>query len=107
MGYQSKLTGDDGEIFLLQWLSETENDLKNNTPESFKTSVAIYESKLLKVITGAAPYPTPGRPFRTLAARCMVLLYSRGESRTMFDTMQTLLKVVGDMKAPDMDRRKV
>ncbi|EJD04810.1 clathrin-coated vesicle protein [Fomitiporia mediterranea MF3/22] len=104
---ESKLAGDDGEIYLLKWLADTEKDLKSGTPHTFKTSQAIYETKLLKVVAGNAPYPSPGRPFRNIVARCLVLLYSKGESRTLFDTMQSLLKTVGDMKMPDMDFKKV
>ncbi|KAL5476373.1 hypothetical protein ACEPAI_3473 [Sanghuangporus weigelae] len=104
---ESRLSGDEGEIYLLQWLADTERDLKSGTPSSWKTSQAIYETKLLKVVSGASPYPNPGRPFRQLASRCLVLLYSKGETRTLFDTLQGLLKVVGDLKTPEMDFKKV
>ena len=104
---QSRLSGDEGEIYLLQWLADTERDLKSGTPSSWKTSQTIYETKLLKVIYGLSPYPNPGRPFRQIASRCLVLLYSKGETRTLFDTLQSLLKIGGDMKAPDMDFKKV
>ncbi|THH07979.1 hypothetical protein EW145_g3009 [Phellinidium pouzarii] len=104
---ESKLSGDEGEIYLLQWLTDTENDLKNGNPATFKTSQAIYEAKLLKVISGVPPYPSPGRPFRNIVARCLVLIYTRGETRTLFDTLQALLKVVGDIKAADAEMKKV
>ncbi|KAH8115151.1 clathrin-coated vesicle protein [Phellopilus nigrolimitatus] len=104
---ETKLEGEEGEIYLLQWLADAEKDLKTGTPETFKTSQTIYETKLLKVIAGAAPYPNPGRPFRNIVARCLVLIYTSGETRSLFDTLQALLKIVGDMKASDVDFKKV
>ncbi|KAI5117719.1 hypothetical protein M0805_001805 [Coniferiporia weirii] len=106
---ESKLSGEEGEIYLLQWLTDTEKDLMGGKSGTLKTSQAIYETKLLKVIAGEAPYPSPGRPFRNIVARCLVLMYTRGETRTLFDTLQALVKVIGDMntKTSDVDFRKV
>ena len=91
----------------MQWLVNAEKDLKKSDPANLKTSQTIYEAKLLKVVTSVAPYPPPGRPFRNLAARCLVLLYSRGETRTLFDTLRVLMKVVSDFKSNDPDIKKV
>ena len=103
------MTGDEAETYLLHWLSSTELDLKNGSSSTFKTSQSIYETKLLKVIAGQSPYPAPGRPFRQLASRCLVYLYTRGESRTLYDTLQTLLKSVAEVKnaSPDVEYRKM
>lgn len=100
---QTKLTGDEAEAYLFQWLSSTETDLKVGTSSTFKTSHTIYETKLLKVIAGQSPYPVPGRPFRQLAARCLVHLYTRGESRTLYDTLQTLLRSVSEVKSTNSE----
>ena len=59
------------------------------------------EKTFIKIISGAENYPQPGRAIRNLVGRCFVLLYMRGETRSMFDTLQSLLKVVGDLKATD------
>ena len=59
------------------------------------------EQTFIKIISGAENYPQPGRAIRNLVGRCFVLLYMRGETRSMFDTLQSLLKVVGDLKATD------
>jgi hypothetical protein len=56
------------------------------------------EETLLKVICGSDSYPLPGRGIRSLAGRCFVLQYTRGDSKTLFDTLRTLLKTAGDMK---------
>ena len=34
-------------------------------------------------------------------------MYTRGETRTLFDTLQTLMKIVGDLKVYDADFKKV
>lgn len=59
------------------------------------------EKTFIKIVSGAENYPQPGRAIRNLVGRCFVLLYMRGETRSMFDTLQSLLKVVGDLKAMD------
>jgi hypothetical protein len=53
------------------------------------------------------PTPTPGRALRNLVGRCLVALYTRGETRTLFDTMQAFLKIVGDLKAVDNEANKM
>lgn len=53
---------------------------------------------MLKVVESPESYPAPGRSLRKLVARCLVLVYTRGEARTMFDTLQRLLKLVVDLK---------
>lgn len=89
---------------MLHWLVRAENDLRSSEPSGFKTSQAIYESKILKLVSSVPPFPQAGRPFRILAAKCLVLLYIRGETRTLFDTMQTLVKIIADQKESDNKR---
>lgn len=36
-----------------------------------------------------------------------MILYTRGESRTMFDTLQTLMKLLADFKVVDRDSAKM
>lgn len=66
-----------------------------------------YEALLLKAIIAPEPFPSPGRPIRNTASRCLVTIYSRGETRGLFDTIQSLLRVVSDLKAHDADFKKV
>lgn len=75
--------------------------------DTFKTTQTVYESVLLRVINSTKPYPNPGRPLRNITARCLKLLYSRGETRTLFDTLQALLKIVGEVKVHDRDSNKM
>lgn len=72
----------------------------------FKSSQSTLEATLLKIINGLEPYPTPGRPLRNLVARCLVVMYTRGETRTLFDTMQAFLKIIGEVKVFDRDANK-
>ncbi|KAG6888099.1 hypothetical protein C0995_010705, partial [Termitomyces sp. Mi166 len=67
--------------------------------QHLKTVQAKLESILVKVITAPEPYPAPGRALRNIAGRCLVALYNRGETRTLFDTLQVFMKIVGDFKA--------
>lgn len=72
-----------------------------------KSLQSSLEATLVKVITAPEPYPTPGRAIRNLAARCFVNLYTRGESRALFDTLQAFMKVVAYFKTPDKDLNKM
>ncbi|KAF5360799.1 hypothetical protein D9756_004484 [Leucocoprinus leucothites] len=50
----------------------------------------------------------PGRAFRNLVGKCLVEMYMRAETRTMFDVLQAFMKVAGDFKAPaDRDGSKI
>jgi hypothetical protein len=68
-----------------------------------KTKQADIESALVKVILAPSPYPVPGRAIRNVTARCFIQLYKKGETRTLFDTLQSFLKVTSDFKTPDRD----
>ncbi|KAG2366768.1 armadillo-type protein [Suillus spraguei] len=84
---ENQLTlADSGELYLFQWLSNLERSLRN------ASTVSI---------------PYPGRPLRNLAARCLLVLYHRGESRSLFDTLRVLLKPASDIKAMDKDSTRI
>jgi hypothetical protein len=70
-----------------------------------KAKQANLEGALIKIVSN--PTPTPGRALRNLVGRCLVALYTRGETRTLFDTMQAFLKIAGDLKAIDNDANKM
>ncbi|KAI5983848.1 armadillo-type protein [Pisolithus albus] len=100
---ETQLAGDNGEFYLFQWLSLLQKYLKEATTDLVKTSQASMEETLLKIIYGSNGYPLPGRGIRNLSARCFVLQYTRGETKTLFDTFRALLKIAGDPKASDKD----
>ncbi|KAJ7066512.1 clathrin-coated vesicle protein [Mycena amicta] len=104
---EAEIKGENGEMYLFQWLSATEKGIKEATAEYLKTKQSDVESALVKVVLAQDPYPIPGRALRNCAARCFVILYTRGETRTLFDTLQAFMKVVIDFKTPDRDSRKI
>ncbi|KAI0054064.1 clathrin-coated vesicle protein [Auriscalpium vulgare] len=97
---ESQLSDDNGEVYLFQWLSSVERFLKSASLEDVKSTQRDLETTLVNVVTVREPYPLPGRALRNLVASCLILLYTRGESKTLFDALLSFLKVVGDFKAP-------
>ncbi|KDQ17281.1 hypothetical protein BOTBODRAFT_106006 [Botryobasidium botryosum FD-172 SS1] len=77
----------------------------NSTQDVLKSSQSQLEATLLKAITSVAPFPPPGRPIRNLVARCYISLFTRGETKSVFDVIQALLKVAGDPKSTDKDAK--
>ena len=75
--------------------------------EDLKAGQSDLEKTLVKIIAAPAPFPLPGRPVRNVAARCFIALYRRVETRTLFDTLQGFLKIVGDFKTPTKDEIKM
>ncbi|PPQ91330.1 hypothetical protein CVT25_003770 [Psilocybe cyanescens] len=104
---QSELSGENGEVYLFQWLSSTEKRLEGIAITDLKPKQADLEKVFVKAISAAESYPAPGRAIRNVIGRCLVTLYTRGETRTMFDTMQAFLRLVGDFKTPDKDVVKI
>lgn len=68
-----------------------------------KPQQANLEATLLGIALAKDNFGVPGRPIRNLVARCYVSLYSKAESRTLFDTVNTFLKFAGDAKVTDKD----
>ncbi|THH16286.1 hypothetical protein EW146_g4324 [Bondarzewia mesenterica] len=105
---ESKLSGENGEVYLFQWLSSLERFLKSDSLEDLKSTQRSIEDTLIKAITNGDPYPPPGRPLRIVVAKCLSIMYTRGDSKTLFDTLLVFLKIVGDLKAPaDKDVHKI
>ncbi|KAG0706406.1 armadillo-type protein [Suillus ampliporus] len=104
---ENQLTADSGELYLFQWLSNLEKRLGNASTETLKETQASVEATLLKVLIPSETYPSPGRPLRNLASRCLLILYHRGESRSLFDTLRALLKPASDIKATDKDPTRI
>ncbi|KAJ7604033.1 clathrin-coated vesicle protein [Roridomyces roridus] len=104
---ESEITGENGEMHLFQWLSATETGINAATLEHLKSKQAALETVLAKIVLAPAPYPVPGRALRNCVARCLVALYTRGDTRTLFDTLQSFIKVILDFKTPDTDSHKI
>ncbi|KAF8904140.1 clathrin-coated vesicle protein [Gymnopilus junonius] len=104
---ESELTGENGEVYIFQWLSSTEKKLGSISLGDLKPKQGELEKVFIKIISGAEPYPAPGRAIRNLVARCLIVLYTRGETRTLFDTLQAFLRIVGDFKSTDKDVVKI
>ncbi|KAF8916460.1 clathrin-coated vesicle protein [Mucidula mucida] len=89
---ESEISGENGEMYIFQWLCSTEKRLVDVSLGDLKSKQADIEAALVKVISGPSPYPPPGRAIRNVVARCLVTLYTRSETRTLFDTLQSFLK---------------
>ena len=101
-------------MYIFQWLTTLEKDLKksdkvrqvpNNThrivisitsdtfaQETIKLSQQQLEKTLLKYLSSTSPKPT--RPIRQLIARCFVIIYTLGDTRTLFDTLAATQAIV-------------
>lgn len=103
------VTSENPSIFVFQHLSSLEAALKSIAPTAFKTSQTAVEESLLRISTiapwnpalpaaqqPASKYPEPGRAIRRLVGRCLVVLYERGETRSLFDTVQKYVKVINE-----------
>ncbi|KAJ8692041.1 hypothetical protein PTI98_011555 [Pleurotus ostreatus] len=92
---------------LRSWLASTEKKLTHANPDTLKGTQNTLEQIFVKIISASAPYTPPGRAVRQLVAQCLIKVYRRGETRTLFDTLQALMKIVGDFKAIEKDTVKV
>ncbi|KAJ7205156.1 clathrin-coated vesicle protein [Mycena haematopus] len=104
---ESEITGENGEMYLFQWLSSTEKNINEASVEHLKSKQVDLEAALVKIVLAQDPFPIPGRALRNCVARCFIALYTRGETRTLFDTLQTFIKVIIDFKTPDRDSHKI
>lgn len=86
-------------LFILSFIS-----LMKSSQDLLKPAQAKLESVLLSMAKGTEPFPLPGRPMRHLVARCFIALYSRGETRSLFDTLLALIKVASETKQTLKDR---
>ena len=99
---------DRGELYLLNWLSTAERTLELLPDDALRRVQATTEATLVRLVTviasPPAPAPRPGRPARQLIARCLVTLFRRGETRSLFDVVQSLVRVMGDLRADNSVR---
>lgn len=79
-----------------------------SSQDDIKTAQKDLEASLLDVISSREPFPIPGRALRNLVASCILILYTRGDSKNMFDTLLAFLKIASAFKAPaDRDQNKM
>ncbi|KAI5895636.1 ARM repeat-containing protein [Schizophyllum commune H4-8] len=104
---EAELSGEQAGMYVFQWLCETEKAISRVAMEDLKAGQSDLEKTLVKIIAAPAPFPLPGRPVRNVVARCFIALYRRVETRTLFDTLQGFLKIVGDFKTPTKDEIKI
>ncbi|KAJ9479387.1 AP-1 accessory protein LAA1 [Pseudozyma hubeiensis] len=118
---QTATTSDQGEIFVIEWLSKAEEALINADVETIRSAQSSFESAILKLACPSVSFaktddnsitistntaiPRPGRPTRRLLARCILVLFRRIDSRSLFDILQNLIRVAGeDAKGKTADR---
>ncbi|KAI0688492.1 clathrin-coated vesicle protein [Cytidiella melzeri] len=104
---ETNLGGDNGEVYIFQWLAANEKALQQASADDLKESQKPLVDALLKVITAPEPYPSPGRPIRQLVAQCFAQIYTKGDTRSLFDTVQALLKIPLDPKLVSKDGYRV
>jgi HEAT repeat-containing protein 5 len=76
--------------------------------DDIKAAQKDLEAGLISAVSTNASYPVPGRALRNLVASCFLILYTRGDSKNMFDTLIAFLKVASDFKAPaDRDQNRM
>ncbi|KAG0334962.1 hypothetical protein BG004_000194 [Podila humilis] len=80
------------ELFVFQWLAGVERELKRCGHDIFRIMQPNLERQLLKLIS--MPAPKPRHPIRRLIARCFLSLYVRGNSSTLFETVQILQSLI-------------
>ncbi|KAJ3781084.1 clathrin-coated vesicle protein [Lentinula aff. detonsa] len=100
---EEEVSGDNGTMYIFQWLSSTKKKIVSIPVDQLKAQQADLEATLVKIILAAPPYPIPGRATRNVVARCLIAIYNRGETRTLFDMLQTFMKVASDYKTVDRD----
>lgn len=104
---ETEITEEHGEMYVFQWIASMEKKIADMPLSTLKAKQAEIETTLVKIITAPSPFPLPGRAIRNVVARCLVSLYARSETRTLFDTIQAFLKIVGDSKTADRDHRRI
>ncbi|SPO23732.1 related to LAA1 - AP-1 accessory protein involved in TGN-endosome transport [Ustilago trichophora] len=120
---QAATSSDQGEIFVIEWLSKAEQALARAELDTIKSQQSAFEAALLKLacpsvtlgkaddnaitITPNTAVPRPGRPTRRLLARCVLLLFRRIDSRSLFDLLQNLVRVAGEETKAKTAEREV
>ncbi|KAI9105684.1 armadillo-type protein [Phlyctochytrium arcticum] len=97
--YAGADTPEKKELFLFQWLALLERDLTKSDVDTIKSFQAQLEKLLIRHLS--AGNPKPSRPLRQLIARCLDVLYAKGETRTLFDTLSGIQSLITNKKIED------
>lgn len=116
------VASDQGEVFILQWLAKADAALQRLSQDDLLDVQPRLERTLLRLVcpldldaategpqsstspavppatrgTEQSGVPRLGRPARHLIARCLVTVFARGETRTLYDVMQALMRIAGE-----------
>jgi hypothetical protein len=82
---------------LLQWLADCETFLISATPEEVSQHQQLFLANFLNLLN--LPTPVLGHTLRHCLGRCFVEIYNRGDRKTLFDAVSTLLNRVNQFKA--------
>ena len=95
-----RFTGEGAEISLLSFLRSADTNLDTLKDDDITVAIQPLHTLILRILVPAdkvepaKQLPKPGRPIRHLAARILVKLHKKVESRSLFDVVQALLKAV-------------
>ncbi|GEM12259.1 clathrin-coated vesicle protein [Rhodotorula toruloides] len=100
-----------GEIWLLSWLSKCEKAVKVLPEATLFAEQASLTDALVALVTPPSPTVTaptlkPGRPARALVARILIVVFSRGDSKALFDVAQSLLRGMNGSEAKGAPERE-
>ncbi|KAJ3381907.1 hypothetical protein HDU92_005075 [Lobulomyces angularis] len=101
---EEKITAADADkkdLVLFQWLSALENFITLAEKEELMKQQQQITSTIINFINTTSP--KPNRPIRNLMSRCLCSLYTKlkDDTRTLFDTLQTLQKILALKKVDD------
>ncbi|ORZ22294.1 armadillo-type protein [Absidia repens] len=100
---QSAETQEKQELYLLQWLAQVEREIKTIPVDTLKRAQPVLEKTLLRFISLSTAKPR--RPIRFLIGRCYVLLYTRGDTKQLFDTVTALHSLISASKNIDKETK--
>ncbi|KAF8315585.1 ARM repeat-containing protein [Clavulina sp. PMI_390] len=100
----SALNSENNEASVFQWLSRCEQSLRILPEDDIKAVQSGLEATLISIISAGPPYPVPGRSIRQLLARSFIVLFERAQTRSLFDTLQSLSRTTNDSKSSVQSR---
>ncbi|CAO1639306.1 unnamed protein product [Sympodiomycopsis kandeliae] len=125
---QSAIAADQGDVYLLQWLAKLQKTIEHTDLADLQSRQSYLQQTLLRIVSppavsndassgtpspspskpssnsSATPLPRPGRLTRQLVSQCLVTLFQRAESRSLFDVAQQCLNTAAE-KANEKEYR--
>ncbi len=86
------------ELLIFQWLSNLEKQLLKTKPDLEIQDILI--TNLYKYLTLLSPKPK--RQTRNIISRCLVIIYEKGDNRTLFDTLSKLQNLLANKNLQDI-----